>query len=351
LNTFSCTQCRHPVFFENVTCENCSSALGFVPGERAMMAFEVNAEEPWRVAGRESGKAYRPCRNYRVENVCNWMVPTDSTDEYCASCQLTEIIPALNKPENKNHWYRLEQAKRRLIYSLQGLHLSLRSRKEDPAHGLAFQFLEDIAGTERVMTGHDNGLITLNVAEADDARREKMRTTMHEPYRTLLGHFRHEVGHYYWDILIDGSPWFDEFRKLFGNEQINYADSLSRHYNQGTPTDWANNFISAYASAHPWEDWAETWAHYLHIVDGLDTAAQWGVNLRPNRATGASVNVASLARQADDFDALLVEQWLPLTCFLNCLNRSLGQPDAYPFTIASPVVDKLRFINRVIRGR
>jgi len=316
-----------------------------------MFAFEPSELAPWRQLGQSGGASRRPCRNYRVENVCNWMLPPDSPDAFCASCRLTEIIPALNKPESKHLWYRLEQAKRRLIYSLQGLRLPLRSRSEDSEYGLAFRFLEDIPGNESVVTGHERGIITLNVAEADDVRREKTRKSMHEPYRTLLGHFRHEIGHYYWDILIGSSSWLNEYRQLFGDERLDYADALSRHYSEGAPADWASKFISAYASSHPWEDWAETWAHYLHMIDALHTAAQWGVDLRPSSAAGTSVSDAFVARHAADFDTMLLQQWLPLTCFLNSLNRSLGQPDAYPFTIPTPVVDRLRFIDRVIRER
>lgn len=318
-----------------------------------MWSFKASAEGPWTVLSQkgESTSAFRPCRNYRVENVCNWMVGEDDANEYCECCRLTEIIPALNKPENKDRWYRLEQAKRRVIYSLQGLKLPLRTRTEDPEKGLAFQFLEDVPGQDRVVTGHDKGLITLNVAEADDARREKMRAAMHEPYRTLLGHLRHEVGHYYWEILINGSSYQDEFRKLFGDERADYSAALKHHYDTGAPADWAENYISAYASSHPWEDWAETWAHYLHVTDGLHTALAWGVDLRPPKAADRKVNAASLAQRIDDFDTKLLHQWLPLTRFLNSLNRSLGHSDAYPFTVATPVLERLRFIDRVVREK
>ena len=351
MKTFRCTSCQQPIYFENVRCENCGAALGFVPDERMMLSFDVQENGPWPVLGRHDGFAYRPCRNYQVENVCNWMIRPDDPEELCDSCRLTEIIPALHKPENKAHWYRLEQAKRRLIYSLQGLRLPVVSRVDDPQRGLAFQFLEDTTPQERVLTGHSNGVITLNVSEADDPLREQMRKAMHEPYRTLLGHFRHEVGHYYWDILIADTPWLQEFRRLFGDEREDYANALQRHYQQGAPANWDQAFISAYASMHPWEDWAETWAHYLHMTDGLHTAENWGVSLRPRKLEQAPVHTVEVRERAQDFDTLFFDQWLPLTRFLNSLNRSLGHPDAYPFTIPSPVVEKLRFIDRVIRER
>lgn len=351
MKTFRCSSCQQPIYFENTRCENCGAALGFVPTERTMLAFEPHDEGAWPVLGRNDQFVYRPCQNYRGENICNWMIPPEDPEEFCASCRLTEIIPVLSKPENKSHWYRLEQAKRRLIYSLQGLRLPIVSRAEDPVRGLAFQFLEDTAPQERVLTGHADGVITLNVAEADDPRREAMRKSMHEPYRTLLGHFRHEVGHYYWDILILDTPWIEEFRRLFGDERADYSEALQRHYQAGPPADWAQTYISAYASMHPWEDWAETWAHYLHMTDGLHTAENWGVSLRPKKPDTAPVQSVEVRERAPDFDTLFFEQWLPLTRFLNSLNRSLGHPDAYPFTIPTPVVEKLRFIDRVIRER
>lgn len=316
-----------------------------------MAAFAVVEERRWRRIGGYGNEFHRPCQNYRVENVCNWMVPEASGDDYCPSCRLTQVIPALHKPENKQHWYKLELAKRRLIYSLQGLHLPIRSRAEDPERGLAFEFLEDTAAGEKVLTGHASGVITLNVAEADDARREQMRTAMGEPYRTLLGHLRHEVGHYFWDVLIADSPRLEGFRQCFGDERVDYVASLQRHYTEGPRADWESGYISAYATMHPWEDWAECFAHYLHMTDGLHTAENWGFQLQPVRADRAPVEQVDIRQRAQDFDTLLFSQWLPMTRFLNSLNRSLGQNDAYPFTISAPVVGKLRFIDTVIRGR
>jgi len=72
----------------------------------------------------------------------------------------------------------------------------------------------DVDGCTPVLTSHCNGLITLNIAEADDAERERRRVKFHEPYRTLLGHLRHEVAHYYWDRLIANSKWLSGFSRL-----------------------------------------------------------------------------------------------------------------------------------------
>jgi hypothetical protein len=89
----------------------------------------------------------------------------------------------------------------------------------------------------------------------------------------LLGHFRHEVGHYFWDRLVATDPHqLEEFRVLFGDDRQDYGEALKRHYDEGAPANWQDTYISMYATMHPWEDFAETWAHYLHIVDTLETA-------------------------------------------------------------------------------
>jgi hypothetical protein len=238
-------------------------------------------------------------------------------------------------------------AKRRLLYTLAELGLDVKSRQEDPERGLAFEFLEDVGNGSRVMTGHDNGVITLNVAEADDAHRENVRTAMGEPYRTLLGHFRHETGHYYFSQLVDNSPhWLEPFCELFGDERADYGEALNAHYRNGAPADWQASYISAYATMHPWEDWAETWAHYMLIVDVLDTSTSYGVALLPDDPGEPTLNDRTPVEDAS-FDNLM-KRWFPLTYALNSLNRSLGMPDGYPFALAAPVVDKLRFVHRVI---
>jgi hypothetical protein len=243
----------------------------------------------------------------------------------------------------------IEVAKHRLVYSLLQMKLPLLSKLQDMEKGLSFNFLSEDEAVEKVMTGHENGLITLNVSEADDDKRELSRKQMHEPYRTLLGHFRHEVGHYYWDRLIDNSVFIDEYRQLFGDEREDYGQALQRHYNQGAPTNWNLNFISEYATSHPWEDWAETWAHYLHIMDTLETAGAFGISVAPRIADkndNANASVKASPYQQPNFQRLL-NMWIPITFAMNSMNRSMGNHDLYPFVIQPKVIEKMSFIHKV----
>lgn len=299
--------------------------------------------------------AYRLCANYSQNQVCNWAVPADDPNPLCLSCRLTPVIPDLSRPGHRDAWEKLEAAKRRLIYSLLSFGLPVKSKDEDPERGLAFAFLADPAGNapdaKPVLTGHENGWITINVAEADDSERERRRNAMAEDYRTLLGHFRHEVGHYYWDRLIRDSNTLGDFRNLFGDERRDYPEALKRHHANGAPQGWQSSFVTAYASSHPWEDWAETWAHYLHISDTLETAMECGLSLRPKRADEPSLNpnIVLDGPKTPPFDSL-IEHWYPLTYVLNNLNRGLGMQDAYPFVLSTPAVNKLRFVHEVIHG-
>jgi hypothetical protein len=258
------------------------------------------------------------------------------------------MIPDLSQSDNLANWRKIELAKHRLFYSLLRLRLPLRTKLEDPENGLAFDFLAAPltgAPAEPVMTGHDNGLITINLAEADDAERERMRNQMGEPYRTLLGHFRHEIAHYYWDRLVRDTSDIEAFRQLFGDEREDYGAALQRHYADGAPPDWQERFVSSYASAHPWEDWAETWAHYFHMVDTLETASAFGMRVRPRVTKGADLSAAI------DFDPhtanmdRIIDSWLPLTFAVNSINRSMGIADLYPFVLPPPVIVKLSFIH------
>ena len=354
MKTFHCTHCQNLVFFENVRCLVCEHSLAFLPDKGLIAALVQGTDGLWKPEGAGlEDQAYRLCANYDRENVCNWAVPADDPEVLCRSCRLSRVIPDLSKPANRTAWFRLEMAKRRLMYSLLGLRLPAATKVEAADSGLAFEFLEDSGGgdAKRVLTGHDNGLITVNIAEADDVHREQQRTQQHEPYRTLLGHFRHEIGHYYWDRLIDNGPRLEAFRVLFGDERADYQAALQTHYQNGPPEHWELNFISAYATTHPWEDWAESWAHYLHMADALETAGAAGLTLRPKRTDeprmAAPANPLNPAN--GDFDRM-IDSWLPLTYVLNNLSRGLGLPDSYPFVLSAPVIEKLRFIHDTVRA-
>jgi hypothetical protein len=348
MKVFHCDHCPSLVFFENTQCLSCGHALAFLSDVADLGSLESIDDGLWESAAKLGRRKYRLCQNYQNENVCNWAVPAEDEHPLCSSCRLTRVIPDLNQVANKEAWYRLEVAKRRLVYSLMALHLPILNRDDDPERGLAFEFLADTSEAGKpVLTGHANGVITINVAEANDAEREKRRLALGEPYRTLLGHFRHEVGHYYWDRLISDSDRLDAFRESFGDERESYAAALQQHYDQGSPADWQNRFISAYASAHPWEDWAETWAHYLHMSDALETASATGLALRPQRRDEPSLT--AIAKPRSSFDDM-IDRWLPLTYVLNNLNRGLGLADGYPFVLSAEVIAKLRFIHETIAG-
>jgi hypothetical protein len=222
-------------------------------------------------------------------------------------------------------------------------------KADDPAEGFAFAFLADPGepGAAPVLTGHANGVITIHVAEAADVEREQRRQQLHEPSRTLLGDVRHESGHYYWERLLREHPRLEAFRVLFGDERVDYGQALTQHYHHGAPADWPERCVSAYASAHPWEDWAETWAHYLHMTDALETAVACGLALQPLRPDEPAVPPLAQGGHLGAF-AERLPHWFALTYVLNNLNRSLGVPDAYPFILAPPVLDKLRFVHDTI---
>jgi hypothetical protein len=368
MQTFRCQSCNNPIYFENSRCTHCGHVLGALPDVTQMSALEPADSGLWQpLAAGARGRLYRQCDNYRQHQVCNWMVPADSDRSLCDACRFNTTIPNLSGSRNLEHWRRIERSKRRLIYGLMRLRLPLIDKRQDPERGLAFAFpsAQDAVPGELVSTGHDTGLITINIDEADPAVRERARVDLDERYRTLLGHFRHEIGHYYWDLLIrgdidaaDGTPGpadaqqqrLEAFRAQFGDERADYSAALSTHYDEGPPGDWQDQYISAYAAAHPWEDWAETWAHYLHIVDTLETAAHFGLEVERPMPNG---KVQRSDPQFDPYriDAFepLIQHWLPLTFALNSLNRSMGLADLYPFVISGPVIDKLRFVHETIR--
>jgi hypothetical protein len=348
MKLFKCQACAQLVYFENTTCEKCSHRLGYLPESNILSAMEPN-DGAWSALA-ASGRRFRFCANAEFD-VCNWLLDAASPDMYCLTCRHNRTIPDINSQDNLLAWRKIESAKHRLFYTLLKLQLPLSC--QDPEPKLTFDFLASApeGSGPKVMTGHDNGLITIALAEADDVERERRRSAMHEPYRTLLGHFRHEVGHDFWDVLVRDAGKLDACREIFGDDRADYEQALQTHYANGASMNWQDGFVSAYATSHPWEDFAETWAHYLHIVDTLEMAGAFGMSVHPHLDNGGDLDAKV------DFDpylavdvARLVETWLPLSIALNSLNRTMGRPDVYPFVLSSPVISKLGFIHDLIHG-
>jgi hypothetical protein len=331
---FACDTCQSLLFFENFRCVTCGSLQAF---DRARADLVV-LDEP-----------ARRCSNHDIA-VCNWLADPSSPDGLCGSCALTRTRPADGDVAGLAAFAATESAKRRLIYQLDQLGLPTTPRSQHPDNGLAFDLLSSDAAP--VTTGHADGIVTIDLAEGSDPHREAMRVQLAEPYRTLLGHMRHEVGHWYWTVLVDGTQQLDRFRALFGDERADYADALAQHYATGDDRAWADTHVSNYAASHPWEDWAETFAHYLHIRDTMQTAQAWGLHvtgpdLALNVAHGAQLAVEP-TDDADSFDEL-ARAWVALTFALNAVNRSMGHDALYPFALPPPVLEKLRFVHSLVR--
>ena len=350
MKAFHCDACGSLLFFENVRCVKCRHVLGYLPDCGDLSALEPDTKDAWRALSlRAQDHRYRFCLNGQSHQVCNWMVPVEDSNPFCHACRLNRVIPDLSLGGNLQLWHKLELAKRRIVFRLLGLGLPMVTTPEQNRPNLSFQFLADTPGGLPVVSGYAQGLITINLAEADDAERERRRVSLHEPFRTLLGHLRHEVAHYYWDRLVANSKWSLHFREVFGDERKDYAVALQAHYQTGPRLDWQTQYVSAYATSHLWEDWAETWAHYFHIFDLTETAASFGLSLRPKHPSARSMT-AEPAKVADaaNFDALMAH-WFPLTYALNTLNRDMGLPDLYPFVLTEPVLNKLRFVHEVVQ--
>jgi hypothetical protein len=336
MRDFTCPNCGQHLAFENSVCLSCGSALGFSLDEMALLVIATGRGSEHD--GAVDSSQYQLCANlHRAE--CNWLVRTQVAGELCMSCELTRTRPSDADTVGMAAFADAEKAKRRLIVELVDLKLPIVGRAEDPKFGLAFDLLS--SRFEKVFTGHEDGVIMLDLAEGDDVHREQLRVEMDEPYRTLLGHFRHEIGHYYFYRLIDSSPeYLPKSKELFGDPEADYQAALDRHYNQGAPPGWEKNYVSSYATMHPAEDWAETFAHYLHIRDTLDTAAAFG--FAPAGATFARRTLGP-----SGFDTI-IDMWLPVAWSLNMVNRSMGRDDLYPFVLPAAVLNKMRFIHTVI---
>jgi hypothetical protein len=332
VHSFACPHCSALVFFENSACLACGTELGYSRAER-------------RLVRADSG---RRCANAQIAE-CNWLVDRAAEPgTLCDCCALTRTRPSDTDLKGLAEFAATEAAKRRLVHQLDDLGLPVVGRAVDPVGGLAFDLLSSAHAP--VVTGHAGGVVTLDLAEGDDGHRERMRVELAEPYRTVLGHLRHETGHWYWEVLVDRPGKTERFRELFGDERADYSEALAEHYAGEPPDGWADDYVSAYATAHPWEDWAETFAHYLHIRDTAQTAAAYGVTVAgPSAPVRADLH-ATPADHPTDFTEL-VDTWLPLTYALNALNRSMGFGDFYPFVLAPAVLDKLRFVHDLVVAR
>ncbi|MBU4465991.1 MAG: putative zinc-binding peptidase [Actinobacteria bacterium] len=329
MKAFRCRICSNPLFFENSICVSCGTGLGYSRAEREIVPVDL--------AGRyvdSAGLIWHVCRNLNLSG-CTWLAALDGGQ--CFSCSLTRTRPNDEDAAGVENFPVAERAKRHVIAELDALGFSLVGRDVslggDPVNGLAFDLL---SSTDRnVVIGHDDGIITIDLAEGDPAYRERLRDELDEPYRTMLGHFRHEIGHYIeWQhVEIPGNAdVIARCRALFGDERTDYQAAIDRHYAEGPPEGWRQAFITNYATMHPYEDFAETWAHYLHICDTVDTASEFGLT--------AVAGVGAFSHFRD----LVTGVWIPLSTALNMINRSMGKDDLYPFVIPVPVLDKLEFV-------
>lgn len=334
MQKFHC-QCGQPIFFDSEQCLMCGARLGFDPESMVMLSLRGYGNR-WLSS---NGRGFLICDNGKRYGVCNWLVPEEQANPLCRGCRFNRTIPNQSLPGNQQRWHRLEEGKKRLLYTLMQLQLPLENGWDAPDTGLLLDFLEDKRSTEFypetfVHTGYLGGVITINTLEADDAEREAQRLQLNETYRTVLGHLRHESGHYYWQRLDPDPETRAAFEEVFGPEHNDYEATLEKYYAEGPQPGWQNYYISAYASAHPTEDWAESWGHYLHIYDALETAAAHGI----------------VQQWPSDLDiGERIHLWRGLSVTLNELNRSVGRGDAYPFVLNSEVVKKLVFVDRIIR--
>lgn len=339
MQRFTC-ECDNVLFFGSSQCLKCSSEVGYDPQRGAMLRVR-------------RGSPMKRCDNGIKHSVCNWLLPASATATLCVACRMNRTIPDLSTDRNRLLWARMEMAKRRLIYTLLRLGISLPTKKDNAKDGLAFDIVSTLSNPS-VTTGHLNGVITVNLEEADDSYRQFNRQQLGESSRTLLGHFRHESAHYFWQRSLSELSWDDPlrlaFRERFGDEWTDYGTALSKYYETGAPVGWEQDYITAYAASHPWEDWAETWAHYLQILDGLETCEGMGIQVKhlalplvilPVESGQLPDMLPSDATADGEFLAWL-QRWMCLSSVLNEISHSIGEAALYPFVISVRAAQKLR---------
>lgn len=377
MKTFKCS-CKDQqiLFFEDSHCVACERTVGLDDWFEKVEPYDLDEASGQYFKAAQPTIRYQKCDNHADFKTCNGMVNMNTFvasknqgEVLCFACRFNEIIPDLSIVEHIPLWKKMETAKRRALYTLKALSLPLRNIEQDPEGGLSFDFTTDrdvndhfvskLKGQKPVFTGHASGHITINLAEANDVARSHTKLAMGERYRTLLGHFRHELGHYYFDKLIAGSPEkHTSCKKYFGDDELSYKKALDKHYKKGAPKNWRESFISEYATMHPYEDWAETWAHYMHIIDTLETAKHFSItgSTSGNSADTEEVEDLNLPQGAYFFSGQtsidsILDTWADFSIILNSLNRSMGMNDAYPFVLTPAVRTKLSFIHHAIHDR
>lgn len=338
MNRFEC-ECNSTVYFESRVCLSCNVKIAFDPETLSFRKLNQALETTVSCSDTQAETQQKVlCSNGKHYDVCNWLAAPDAVQGLCPGCQFNRYIPNLDSPKNVRRWGVLETAKKRLLLTLTQMGLPYATGWQAPEQGFLFDFLEDQrdnpdVSTPMVYTGYADGIITINLLEASTTSRIAQQKAAKESYRTVLGHMRHESGHHFWTFVKKDSGLLEEFKQRFGLENEDYAIALKQFYECGPCDAWSERFISPYASAHPLEDWAECWAHYLHIYDGLETAAALGM---------APINPAELCFQEK------ITLWRSVSAGLNEMNRSLGLQDAYPFVINTTVAEKLGFVDRVV---
>ena len=339
MRAFRCPNCGQAVAFEEQQCSTCASTVGFhYPSWQMVCAPSQTVTV--------NGSGWFRCAHW--ERGCNWLTADDSESGRCFADSFVREGPAPDDTEAMSELDSTLKDLRRLIFELMDLGLPIQPYYADP-HGLAFDLLSSKTLGRPVTTGHANGVITIDLAESLELYRERLRIKLREPYRTMLGHFRHEVGHYYEMLLVQDTPPIDDARAMFGDDREDYQAALQRHYQGQAPVDWQDDYISEYATAHPWEDFAETWAHYLHITGTLATIADSGLVVEADRVKwDLPANVNARESYADATIEDIMADWCVLSGVLNRVNNSMGRDDLYPFIIHPHVVAKLGFIHRVV---
>ncbi|MGJ7457596.1 zinc-binding metallopeptidase family protein [Halomonas sp. RA08-2] len=266
---------------------------------------------------------------------CNWIAPEQGA--FCRSCAMTALAPDPSLPYAMPHWAKTEAAKRWVIDNLGRWNWF---RPEDPGAPPVFHMLAE--GPTPVAMGHAGGVVTISVAEADPVLRTARREALEEPYRTMIGHMRHEISHMLWWRLSLRDDFLEAFRSMFGDEREDYAEALQRHYVNGPPAGWRSSFVSTYASAHPHEDWAETAAHLLHLTDIADSFVAAGLSSPDLPYPGWDPYMES---DADRLIRVATHQVMAV----NHINRSMGLPDLYPFVLSDITRQKLVFMHDWLR--